>query len=153
MLLSNVCPCRCQAARGSRTLTRPQFHLNSMPSPSQQQSDAYTYESQNDQRLDELHSKLRSLRGVRPFQPFCCASALISVQVTTDIYDDVERQNLLLDDTSNSFSSFANSLTQSGRQFTRAFGGTKTWRIGLYTVGALVGLWLLWKIFRMFWYA
>jgi hypothetical protein len=40
--------------------------LDIMPSPSQQQNDAYTYESQNDQRLDELHSKLRSLRGVRP---------------------------------------------------------------------------------------
>ena len=141
-------------ARGSSTLTRPQFHLSIMPSPPQQQSDAYTYESQNDQRLDELHSKLRSLRGVRPFQPLPCAfCANFSVQVTTDIYDDVERQNLLLDDTSNSFSSFANSLTQSGRHFTRAFGGTKTWRIGLYTIGALVGLWLLWKIFKMFWYA
>lgn len=88
-----------------------------------------------------------------PFTQYLYASALIPAQVTTDIYDDVERQNLLLDDTSNSFSSFANSLTQSGRHFTRAFGGTKTWRIGLYTVGALVGLWLSWKIFRMFWYA
>ncbi|OJT07684.1 hypothetical protein TRAPUB_1445 [Trametes pubescens] len=39
-----------------------------------------TYELQNDQRLDELHSKLRTLRGV-----------------TTDIYDDVERQNSALD--------------------------------------------------------
>jgi len=37
-----------------------------MPGPSQQQDDAYTYESQNDQRLDDLHSKLRSFRGVRP---------------------------------------------------------------------------------------
>lgn len=128
--------------------------LNIMPGPSQQQDDAYTYESQNDQRLDELHSKLRSLRGVCPFSlGFPCTSALIPVKVTTDIYDDVERQNLLLDDTSNSFSSFANSLAQSGRHFTRTFGGTKTWRIGLYTIGALVGLWLLWKIFRMFWYA
>lgn len=27
--------------------------------------DEFTYESQNDQRLDELHSKLRTLRGVR----------------------------------------------------------------------------------------
>ncbi|KAK7052085.1 hypothetical protein R3P38DRAFT_1635521 [Favolaschia claudopus] len=41
-----------------------------------------TYESQNDQRLDELHSKIRTLRGI-----------------TTDIHDDVERQNLMLDDT------------------------------------------------------
>ena len=138
---------------GSERVKTFDLDLIIMPSPSQQQSDAYTYESQNDQRLDELHSKLRSLRGVRPFHPYLCASELNSAQVTTDIYDDVERQNLLLDDTSSSFSSFANSLTQSGRHFTRAFGGTKTWRIGLYTVGALVGLWLLWKIFKMFWYA
>lgn len=26
-----------------------------------------TYEAQNDQRLDELHSKIRTLRGVSPF--------------------------------------------------------------------------------------
>lgn len=44
--------------------------LDIMPGPSQQQDDAYTYESQNDQRLDDLHSKIRSLRGVRP--SFCC---------------------------------------------------------------------------------
>lgn len=40
-----------------------------------------TYESQNDQRLDELHAKIRTIRGV-----------------TTDIHNDVEAQNLLLDD-------------------------------------------------------
>ena len=27
-----------------------------------------TYETQNDQRLDELHSKIRTLRGVSRFQ-------------------------------------------------------------------------------------
>ncbi|CCA73343.1 related to Bet1-like protein-Laccaria bicolor [Serendipita indica DSM 11827] len=87
------------------------------------QRDAYTYESQNDQRLDELHSKIRTLRGV-----------------TTDIHDDVERQNLMLDDTSNSFTAFASSLSQSTRNFTRAFGGTKTWRIMLYVCGVLNGI-------------
>jgi hypothetical protein len=40
-----------------------------------------TYESQNDQRLDDLHAKIRTIRGV-----------------TTDIHNDVEAQNLLLDD-------------------------------------------------------
>jgi blocked-early-in-transport protein 1 len=40
-----------------------------------------TYESQNDQRLDDLHAKIRTIRGV-----------------TTDIHSDVEAQNLLLDD-------------------------------------------------------
>ncbi|EAU81229.2 hypothetical protein CC1G_09473 [Coprinopsis cinerea okayama7 len=38
------------------------------------------YEQQNDQRLDELHSKIRTLRGI-----------------TNDIHDDVESQNLILD--------------------------------------------------------
>lgn len=100
------------------------------------QRDAYTYESQNDQRLDELHSKIRTLRGV-----------------TTDIHDDVERQNLMLDDTSNSFTAFASSLSQSTRNFTRAFGGTKTWRIMLYVCGGIIGLWILSKLFGMFWYS
>ncbi|KIM33197.1 hypothetical protein M408DRAFT_325997 [Serendipita vermifera MAFF 305830] len=98
--------------------------------------DEFTYESQNDQRLDELHSKLCTLRGV-----------------TTDIYDDVERQNLMLDDTSNSFTSFAGSLANSTKHFTRAFGGTKTWRIILYVCGGLVALWILWKLIGVFWYA
>ncbi|PVF92724.1 hypothetical protein CPB86DRAFT_790858 [Serendipita vermifera] len=98
--------------------------------------DDFTYESQNDQRLDELHSKLRTLRGV-----------------TTDIHDDVERQNLMLDDTSSSFTAFAGSLTQSTRHFTRAFSGTKTWRIMLYVCGGFIGFWLLWKIVGMFWYS
>ncbi|KAH9006503.1 hypothetical protein EDB86DRAFT_738912 [Lactarius hatsudake] len=53
---------------------------------------------QNDQRLDELHSKIRTLRGV-----------------TTDIHDDVERQNLILDDTTNTFGSIASGLTSSCR--------------------------------------
>lgn len=57
-----------------------------------------TYESQNDQRLDELHSKIRTLRGVRSIPP---RQLLVSntLQITTDIHDDVERQNLMLDDT------------------------------------------------------
>ncbi|KAG8986034.1 hypothetical protein FRB94_003162 [Tulasnella sp. JGI-2019a] len=42
----------------------------------------YTYESQNDQRLDELHSKIRTLR-----------------HVTIDINNDSQQQNLMLDDT------------------------------------------------------
>ncbi|THH11248.1 hypothetical protein EW146_g8105 [Bondarzewia mesenterica] len=62
-----------------------------------------TLETQNDQRLDELHSKIRTLRGV-----------------TTDIHDDVERQNLVLDETSNTFTSFGNSLTASASRMTRS---------------------------------
>ncbi|KDQ57216.1 hypothetical protein JAAARDRAFT_178826 [Jaapia argillacea MUCL 33604] len=97
-----------------------------------------TYETQNDQRLDELHSKLRTLRGV-----------------TTDIHDDVERQNLMLDDTGDSFSSFGASLAQSSRQAARAFGlgqgGVKQWRLILYCILFLVGFWFTWKIARWWW--
>ncbi|KAJ3716775.1 hypothetical protein DFJ43DRAFT_1100247 [Lentinula guzmanii] len=92
-----------------------------------------TYERQNDQRLDELHSKIRTLRGV-----------------TTDIHDDVERQNLVLDDTGNNFTSFANSLTQSSRRAAHAFGltsgGVKSWRVAMYVVGAFLGLWIMGKV-------
>ncbi|KZT07346.1 uncharacterized protein LAESUDRAFT_699286 [Laetiporus sulphureus 93-53] len=98
-----------------------------------------TYEMQNDQRLDELHSKLRSLRGV-----------------TTDIYDDVERQNTTLDETRNSFASFGASLVQSSRRASQAFGigsgGVKQWRTIGYCIAAFVALWILWKVFRWFWW-
>jgi hypothetical protein len=62
--LEQACPCRCHGREAVQRTS--DLDLDIMPSPSQQQDDAYTYESQNDQRLDELHSKLRSLRGVRP---------------------------------------------------------------------------------------
>ncbi|KAF8483592.1 hypothetical protein DFH94DRAFT_317331 [Russula ochroleuca] len=86
-----------------------------------------TYESQNDQRLDELHSKIRTLRGV-----------------TTDIYDDAERQNLVLDETTNTFSSVASGLVSSADRMTRAVapGTTKTMRIAIAVVLLLVGVWL-----------
>ncbi|TFK98146.1 hypothetical protein BDV98DRAFT_573566 [Pterulicium gracile] len=92
-----------------------------------------TYEAQNDQRLDDLHSKLRTLRGV-----------------TTDIHDDVERQNLMLDDTGNTFSSFGASLTQTSNRARQAFGlgpgSLKTSRIVLYIVGGFIGLWVVFKV-------
>lgn len=74
-------------------------------------------------------------------------------QVTTDIYDDIESQQSLLGRTSDSFTQFGASLAQSSRQFTRTFNGTKSWRIILYVIGGLIGLWVLWKIVGMFWYA
>ncbi|KAK0211938.1 hypothetical protein IW262DRAFT_1467349 [Armillaria fumosa] len=93
-----------------------------------------TYEAQNDQRLDELHSKIRTLRGI-----------------TTDINDDVERQNLILDDTGNSFSSFGATLAQTSRRTGQAFGigqgGLKSWRVAMYVVLGFIGLWLSLKIF------
>lgn len=60
-----------------------------------------TYEAQNDERLDDLHNKLRTLRGVSSFDIIFRVSGPRYnhglYQVTTDIYDDVERQNSALD--------------------------------------------------------
>ncbi|EPT01101.1 hypothetical protein FOMPIDRAFT_1145496 [Fomitopsis schrenkii] len=97
-----------------------------------------TYELQNDERLDDLHSKLRTLRGV-----------------TTDIYDDVERQNTTLDESRNTFNSFGASLAESSRRAGQAFGltsgGVKQWRTIGYCTAAFVGLWLLWRISHWWW--
>ncbi|KAJ7220724.1 hypothetical protein GGX14DRAFT_354581 [Mycena pura] len=93
-----------------------------------------TYESQNDQRLDELHSKIRTLRGI-----------------TTDIHDDVESQNLMLDDTGNRFNSFGFSLSQTTRRAGQAFGigegGLKTWRVVIFVVAFFFSFFLVRKIF------
>ncbi|KAG8221455.1 hypothetical protein J3R82DRAFT_1661, partial [Butyriboletus roseoflavus] len=98
-----------------------------------------TYESQNDQRLDELHSKIRTLRGV-----------------TTDIYDDAEHQNLTLDDTGNAFSSISSQLSHSSRRAAQAFGfvgagGVRQTRIIMYVVGGFLALWLLWRTKGLWW--
>lgn len=93
-----------------------------------------------------------------------------NVQVTTDIHDDVERQNLTLDETvetcpipalrscisqydfnkGNSFTGVAGSLAQSSRRAVHAFGSTgplKQYRLLVWMVGIVVGLWLLWHLF------
>ncbi|KAI0343362.1 hypothetical protein BDW22DRAFT_1329477 [Trametopsis cervina] len=109
-----------------------------------------TYEAQNDDRLNDLHSKLRTLRGV-----------------TTDIYDDVERQNLSLDDTvprphcssfppqRNTFTSFGDSLSQSARRAGQAFGlgqgGVKQWRLIAYCAIGFLGMWITLKIMWAWW--
>ncbi|KAM5531486.1 hypothetical protein V8D89_011801 [Ganoderma adspersum] len=97
-----------------------------------------TYELQNDQRLEDLHSKLRTLRGV-----------------TSDIYDDVEQQNSALDNARDAFSSFGTSLAQSSRRASQAFGltpgGVKQWRTIGYCTAAIIGFWMLWKISGWFW--
>ncbi|KIJ16117.1 hypothetical protein PAXINDRAFT_76058 [Paxillus involutus ATCC 200175] len=98
-----------------------------------------TYEAQNDQRLDELHSKIRTLRGI-----------------TTDIYDDAERQNLTLDDSSNAFSTFSSQLSHSSHRAAQAFGlsgagGVRQTRIIMYVVGGFFALWLLWKTKGIWW--
>ncbi|KAF8876943.1 hypothetical protein BD779DRAFT_1613215 [Infundibulicybe gibba] len=96
-----------------------------------------TYESQNDQRLDELHSKIRTLRGI-----------------TTDIHEDVERQNLMLDDAGNRFNSFGDSLTQTSRRAAQAFGiGTgslKPWRIAMLIISVFLAFWITSKFY--FWW-
>ncbi|PFH49464.1 hypothetical protein AMATHDRAFT_41529 [Amanita thiersii Skay4041] len=97
------------------------------------------YEAQNDQRLDELHSKIRTLRGV-----------------TSDIHDDVERQNFMLDETGDRFSSFASTLKQTSRRAGQAFGiGTgslKPWRIALFILGAFLAFWLGSKLLTWWWW-
>ncbi|KAF8881388.1 hypothetical protein CPB85DRAFT_1233990 [Mucidula mucida] len=93
-----------------------------------------TYESQNDQRLDDLHAKIRTLRGI-----------------TTDINDDVERQNLMLDDTDNSFSSFGGALAQTSQRARQAFGlgngSLRTGRVVVIVVCFLVGVYVASKVF------
>ncbi|KAI0332726.1 hypothetical protein GY45DRAFT_1214726, partial [Cubamyces sp. BRFM 1775] len=97
-----------------------------------------TYELQNDQRLEDLHSKLRTLRGV-----------------TSDIYDDVERQNSALDNARDAFSSFGSSLAQSSRRASQAFGlgpgGVKQWRTIGYCIAAILAFWIVWKVLFWFW--
>ncbi|KAJ7599459.1 hypothetical protein C8J56DRAFT_769899 [Mycena floridula] len=91
------------------------------------------YESQNDRRLDELHSKIRTLRGI-----------------TTDIHDDVERQNLMLDESGNQFTSFGDTLAQTSRRAGQVFGikgSLKTWRVATFVVLGFLALWLCSKIF------
>jgi len=95
-----------------------------------------TYEAQNDQRLDELHSKIRTLRGV-----------------TTDIYDDAERQNLVLDETTNTFSSVASGIVSSADRMTRVMSPTTTKliRIVLCVVSLMIGYYLFKFLFaRLF---
>ncbi|KAF8575071.1 hypothetical protein K439DRAFT_1623866 [Ramaria rubella] len=98
---------------------------------------ADTYETQNDQQLDELHSKIRTLRGV-----------------TTDIYDDVERQNITLDETGNTFTSFGTSLAQSSRRAALAFGtngSLRHYRILISIVATIVGIWFGRHVVYWFW--
>ncbi|KAI0074497.1 Bet1-like protein [Panus rudis PR-1116 ss-1] len=97
-----------------------------------------TYELQNDERLEDLHSKLRTLRGV-----------------TTDIYEDVESQNSTLDHTRDTFSSFGSSLADSSRRAANAFGigknGVKTWRLMGYCIIAILGMWVTLRILWWWW--
>ncbi|KAN0131995.1 hypothetical protein V8E53_010275 [Lactarius tabidus] len=94
-----------------------------------------TYEAQNDQRLDELHSKIRSLRGV-----------------TTDIHDDVERQNLVLDDATNTFGSVASGLASSADRMARSVSPStvRIIRVVIFVLSFFFGLWLSRLLFSHF---
>ncbi|OCF58858.1 hypothetical protein L486_03349 [Kwoniella mangroviensis CBS 10435] len=96
-----------------------------MPSAAEQ-----TLENQNEEELNSLHSKIKSLRSV-----------------TIDILDDANRQN----DQTNSFTSFASSLFSTSRHHSRTMASTSTlrqYRTMAYIVGAIVVLWLIMKLWR-----
>ncbi|KAF8294796.1 hypothetical protein DL93DRAFT_2091746 [Clavulina sp. PMI_390] len=96
-----------------------------------------TYEAQNDQQLDDLHSKLRTLRNV-----------------TLDIHDETQRQNVDLDNTRDSFQSFGSGFAQTVRNATRAWGGaggTSQIRMIVYVVGFVLGFWFGWKLLSAVW--
>ncbi|ETW83464.1 hypothetical protein HETIRDRAFT_451038 [Heterobasidion irregulare TC 32-1] len=90
-----------------------------------------TLEAQNDQRLDDLHSKIRTLRAV-----------------TTDIHDDVERQNLFLDDTRDTFTSFGSSLSASASRMSHAVSprAATALSVAAYLLGFLLGAWFVGRI-------
>ncbi|GAA5995538.1 uncharacterized protein JCM10292_005238 [Rhodotorula paludigena] len=95
-----------------------------------QESSEQDLEAQNDQHLNELHSKIAALRGV-----------------TTDIYQDSRNQNSLLDTTSGAFDSFKTSLSNTSTRFARSVqSGKGGARIQLGIVLGFVFLFLLYKV-------
>ncbi|GAA6064580.1 hypothetical protein JCM10212_006464 [Sporobolomyces blumeae] len=95
-----------------------------------QESSEQDLEAQNDQHLDQLHSKIAALRGV-----------------TTDIYNDSRGQNTLLDSTGSSFDSFKTSLSNTSTRFARSVqSGKGGARIQLGIVAAFVLLFVLYKL-------
>ncbi|ORY02618.1 hypothetical protein K493DRAFT_312024 [Basidiobolus meristosporus CBS 931.73] len=66
------------------------------------QAEAHLVEQQNDVRLQELSSKVSALH-----------------RITTNIYDEVEGQNLLVDETGNSFNSFGTRFRGTTQRLTR----------------------------------
>ncbi|KAM0786943.1 hypothetical protein ACM66B_002364 [Microbotryomycetes sp. NB124-2] len=88
-------------------------------------------EAQNDEHLNELHSKLQALRGV-----------------TTDIYRDSQNQNTLLDGTSQTFDQFKTQLSNTSTRFVRSVqSGKGNGRIQLGIIVGAVCLFLLYKLF------
>ncbi|KAL8292452.1 hypothetical protein RQP46_001064 [Phenoliferia psychrophenolica] len=112
-------------------------------------SQASNLEAQNDEHLNELHSKLKALRGPELTRTHARAAALAARQVTTDIYRDSQGQNTLLDGTSGTFDSFKTSLSSTSTRFSRnVVSGTGQARLQLGIVMGFVGLFVLYKLFR-----
>ncbi|QPK66814.1 hypothetical protein CNBG_9688 [Cryptococcus deuterogattii R265] len=100
-----------------------------MPSATDQ-----TLENQNEEELNSLHSKIKSLRSV-----------------TIDILDDANRQNDQLDRTTNTFSSFASSLFSTSRHHSRSIAANsalRQYRMIAYIVMGVVVLWLVLKVWK-----
>ncbi|KAH8684767.1 hypothetical protein BGZ60DRAFT_523964 [Tricladium varicosporioides] len=94
-------------------------------------SDAYERERQNNTRLSELSAKVSALRGV-----------------TVDIYDNARQQDII-DDTSNTFSSMSTSLKGSaGRLGRMAASGNKVaiFKLSGIIIAIVLALWFLWGL-------
>ncbi|CAG8972557.1 hypothetical protein HYALB_00011407 [Hymenoscyphus albidus] len=94
-------------------------------------SDAYERERQNNSRLSELSAKVTALRGV-----------------TIDIYDNARDQDLI-DNTSDTFSSMSTSLKGSaGRLGRMAASGNKVaiFKLSGIIIGTVLVLWFLWGL-------
>ena len=57
-------------------------------------------EAQNDGEMEDLHKKIRSIRQAGPFHRYCVTVGVDEcLQVTSDIYNDSQGQNRMLDTT------------------------------------------------------
>ncbi|PSS03371.1 hypothetical protein BD289DRAFT_478544 [Coniella lustricola] len=95
-------------------------------------SEAYERERQNNSRLDELSAKVSALRGV-----------------TIDIYDNA-RDQAVIDNTSDTFSSMRSSLTGSASRLGRmAAAGNRIaiFKLAAILIGCVLFLYYAWKLF------
>ncbi|EPE25510.1 hypothetical protein GLAREA_01422 [Glarea lozoyensis ATCC 20868] len=95
-------------------------------------SDAYERERQNNSRLSDLSAKVTALRGV-----------------TIDIYDNARQQDVI-DNTSDTFSSMGTSLKGSaGRLGRMAASGNKVavFKLSGIIIAVILALWFLWGLF------
>ncbi|POW10440.1 hypothetical protein PSTT_06039, partial [Puccinia striiformis] len=85
----------------------------------------------NDERLESLYSKISSIKNV-----------------TIDIHSDSLSQNRLLNQTGEQFDSFTSQLSDSASRFSRTIqAGSSQRKTIIYTVGGVVGLFFLYRIF------